>query len=451
MMRRRNFIGASGALALTAVVPGCSTGNTSGREAHEEKTHKSMKISAIAGLPVEELLNRYRQYLFDDFLPFMDAHIIDHEFGGFMCNADRMGNLISTDKRTWFDGRGLWVYAYLYNNLKNDPSYLDTARKTADLLLKMRPSGNEFWPWSYTREGRLINDSSPDIYGNLFIAEGLAEFSRATGDEQYYDLAKEIVTSCLCVYDRENYMYAVTYGPSADQLTGPRVLGHWMVFLKVATTMLYVKGDSDIEMIADRSIDALMNRHYVPDFDLMIEVLTHDMKVPEGPFSQFSYPGHIIEVLWMVMDEALRKKDQGLYDIAVKRLKRHAEVAWDDVYGGTFRCLENIDRNIWKVDKVLWEQAELLIGTMSMIEHTADPWAFDWFEKTYNYVIENFPLRKHGYPLWDVGGDRKMTFVNEAVRIENYHHPRHLMLNILSLERIIKAGGRPSFPKNNKQ
>jgi hypothetical protein len=25
-------------------------------------------------------------------------------------------------------------------------------------------------------EGRLINDSSPDIYGNLFIAEGLADF-----------------------------------------------------------------------------------------------------------------------------------------------------------------------------------------------------------------------------------------------------------------------------------
>lgn len=141
----------------------------------------------------------------------------------------------------------------------------------------------------------------------------------------------------------------------------------------------------------------------------------------------------------MVMDEAVRRKDRSLYDLAVKRFKRHIEVAWDDVYGGVFRCLENVDKNIWQVDKVLWEQAEVLIGTMNMIEHTADPWAFDWFEKTYNYVIENYPLQKYGYPLWNVGGDRKMTFVKESERVENYHHPRHLMLNIMSLERIIKA------------
>jgi len=177
-------------------------------------------------------------------------------------------------------------------------------------------------------------------------------------------------------------------------------------------------------------------------------VLNHDMTVPEGPFAQFCYAGHIIEVLWMVMDEALRRKDKGLYDLAVKRLKRHTEVAWDDVYGGLFRCLENIDLNIWQVDKVLWEQAELLIGTMNMIEHTADPWAFCWFEKTYNYVMENYPLKKHGFPLWNFSGDRKMTFVEEYERIENYHHPRHLMLNILSLERILKNGNRPLFPGN---
>ena len=69
-------------------------------------------------------------------------------------------------------------------------------------------------------------------------------------------------------------------------------------------------------------------------------------------------------------------------------------------------------------------------------------------EKTYNYVMENYPLKKHGFPLWNFSGDRKMTFVEEYERIENYHHPRHLMLNILSLERILKNGNRPLFPGN---
>jgi N-acylglucosamine 2-epimerase len=87
----------------------------------------------------------------------------------------------------------------------------------------------------------------------------------------------------------------------------------------------------------------------------------------------------------------------------------------------------------------------VLIGTLCMIEHTGDPWAFQWFDTTYRYVLDKFPLAKHGYPLWNIGGDRKVTFVENAVRVEQYHHPRHLMLNLLSLDRIIHAGGNVVF------
>jgi N-acylglucosamine 2-epimerase len=149
--------------------------------------------------------------------------------------------------------------------------------------------------------------------------------------------------------------------------------------------------------------------------------------------------------MWMVMDDALRLRDRALFDTAGERFKRHVEVAWDRVYAGVFRGLVDVDRNVWTLDKVLWAQEEVLIGTLCMIEHTADPWALEWFDRMYGYVLEKFPLAKHEHPLWDAGGDRKMTYVENAVRVENYHHPRHLMLNILSLERIMSAGGKAVF------
>jgi hypothetical protein len=62
----------------------------------------------------------------------------------------------------------------------------------------------------------------------------------------------------------------------------------------------------------------------------------------------------------------------------------------------------------------------------------------------YDYVMSTYPLKKYGFSLWMEGGDRKMTFKKHASRVENYHHPRHLMLNILALERMIKRGGRIS-------
>ena len=114
------------------------------------------------------------------------------------------------------------------------------------------------------------------------------------------------------------------------------------------------------------------------------------------------------------------------------------------VYGGAFRCLVHVDDNVWKVDKVLWLQEEVLIGTLFMIDHTGDQWARDWFSKMYTYVMDKFPLRQYGYPLWILSADRKVTFREKASRVGNFHHPRHLMLNLLALDRIIGRGNRIS-------
>lgn len=440
-MKRRNFLETFGVFTFSAVESNFATPYYKNRMPASLNS-KKRPVTSVAGFSPQELLNQYKGFLFDDFLPFMDKYVVDHEYGGFMCNANRDGSRINSNKRAWFDGRGIWIYSYFYNNFGNNPAYLAIARKTADFVLKNRPAKETaFWPWSYSRLGADIHEEQPDIYGDLFIAEGLAELSKATNTEYYWNCAKDIILHCMRIYDSKDYRYHIYYGPTTDDIPAPRVFGHWMVFLRTSTAILSVKPDLEVQEIAERSIQAMLHDHYISDFDLMIEVLTHDMKRPAGPFSQFSYTGHVIEAMWMIMHEALRKKDDNLFSVAAKHFKRHVEVAWDDVYGGVFRGLDNVDNYTWKTDKVLWAQEELLIGAMCLIEQKGDRWAFNWYDKAYKYVMENYPLKKYGYPLWNIGGDRKMTFEKEGNRIENYHHPRHLMLNIQSLERIITNNG----------
>src|SRR5690606_22197516 len=126
----------------------------------------------ITEAEIKSLQNEYSHYLFRDYLPFVHQHVVDHESGGFMCHTNSEGNNLSTHKRTWYDGRGIWVYSYLYNHFGQKPEYLDIATKTVELVLKVKSDEKDYWPWSYSRTGEDLEEQRPDIYGNLFVAEG---------------------------------------------------------------------------------------------------------------------------------------------------------------------------------------------------------------------------------------------------------------------------------------
>jgi mannose/cellobiose epimerase-like protein (N-acyl-D-glucosamine 2-epimerase family) len=394
-------------------------------------------------LKLRQLRDQYRRDLFDDFLPFMERYVIDAEYGGFRCNIDHLGNRVNHNKMSWFEGRGIWVYSFLYNNLKREQKYLDVARRSLDLIMKLRPRDTELWPKEITREGKPLTSADGEVYGDLFIAEGLAELSKATGDRAFWNEAKQILLKCVRLYDRPDYRPTIgqTYfGPSAPPFPGARIQGVWMTLIRAATQMLEMRPDPEVEAVASRCVDAITNHHYNADYELINELLNHDLTRPQNEYGQLVYTGHCVENLWMLMFEAVRRREEALFEKLAGWFKRHVEVAWDDVYGGVFRNLQNVDRNVWVVDKVLWAQEEVLIGSLLIVERRGYDWAVEMFERTNNYVREKYSLKKHGSPLWIYASDRKVSydaFLKMPKRVENFHHPRHLMLNLLSLERML--------------
>ncbi len=457
-MKRRQFLQLTGAtsalLGTNAALP--------------QAAHAAPDTSAtvyddegkIAGRTLDDMIARYRYDLFDDFLPFMHKHIIDHEYGGFMTNANRAGEQITTNKRTRYEGRGIWVYAHLYRTLAPEKKYREVARKGLEFIMAARPEGEDaLWPNQLTRTGEPLEDegmliagkrykSGGEIYDDLFLANGLAEFARATGQDQFRQEALDILTKCERLFEKDDYAPTaplVYMGEiEAPVLPGCRPLGVWMVMIRLATQMLRAGDNKHLLALADRCVESIMKHHYDEKFDLLLEVLNHDMTKPDNAYAQLVYTGHGIETLWMVMDEALRRKDRTLFDDAARLFRRTLDVAWDNVYQGWFRGCRHVDENIWILDKASWVQEEALIGLMMIIEHTGAQWAKDWLRQGYTYVIDNFPLAEHGYALWDLYPDRWVTFVEDFDRIGHFHHPRHLMLNLEALQRIQDRGGKVS-------
>jgi N-acylglucosamine 2-epimerase len=438
-VKRRAFCGMS--LALPAA--------WLGEQPDARQSPRAQASPGLPGLPLGVVRDRYRKYLFDDFLPFMHRFVIDHEHGGFMCNTDYDGTRANETKDCWFEGRGIWVYAFLYNHLARENRFLDVARRSAAFILRARPADGSFWPRQLTREGRPITPPDTAVYGALFVAEGLQELAHATAERQYRETAKRLILECVERYDRADYEPSIgqTYlGPDARAFPGARIQGVWMVLIRVITQMLEREADRDLQTVADRCVQAVVQHHYNPTFRLTNELLNHDLTRPGNEYAQLVYTGHAIETHWMLMQEALRRKDRALFNVLADRFRRHVEVAWDQVYGGVLRNLMHVDTNTWTLDKVLWAQEEVLIGSLLVYEHTGARWAMEMFERTLAYVEATYPLTTHGSPAWMYAGNRRVEFedfVKRPKRIEHYHHPRHLMLNLLSLERLIARGGKP--------
>ena len=396
----------------------------------------------IGGMSLEQLRGELKAELFNRFIPSMDSLVIDKEYGGFMCAVDGAARkLLNTNKRAWYEGRGMWTYSFLYNNFGKNPHFLEVARKSKDFILKLQPKDDSFWVGSMTREGVPIGGPG-DIYGSLFVAEGLTEYSKATGEKQYLELAKKITLSALGRYDRMDYRYPISYGPKdAPEILAPRVNGHWMIFLRSATQYLELEADADIQKVADRSVDAIMKHHLNPDYGLINEGLNHDLTLPNNEWAQFSYLGHGIETLWMVMDEAIRRKDKVLFTSAKDAFKKSTIVATDPLYGGHFGALDNVSTHTLRMDKTMWLQEEVLNGTMILMEHTQDDWAREHYAQTYSFIKEKILHPELAFVSG--GGDRTLKRYSIS-RAEHYHNPRRLMLNLLALDRMIKRGGKVS-------
>ena len=403
-------------------------------------TNHLQKIKSISDLDIERLQMEYKTALFDKFLPNMDQYVIDHDLGGFMCAVNILTReLVSTNKKTWFEGRGIWTYSFLYNHFEKDPRYLEVARKSTNFILKLLPADDRFYFSEYTKEGKPLSDVEGDIYGNLFVAEGLAEYSKASSEKQYFNEAKKIILKAVERYDRPDFYYPYK---SKSLEKAPRILGHWMILLSVATQMLRQEPDTEMEALAERCVEAIMKHHLNREYGLLNEALDHNLvPLSDNVAAQFGDIGHGCETLAFVMNYAVLKKDASLFKASSEAFKRHVEVAKDRVYGGYFLTMPNVNENVYELRKMQWLPEEILLGALTLIEHTGDEWALNTFVETEAYLRKKFARPEYAFSI--DSGDRKLDKYS-LVRAEHYHYPRQLMVSLLALDRIIARGKKPS-------
>ena len=119
----------------------------------DAQASQSQDLKKITGLDLRKLREQYKEALLGKFIPNLGKYVVDHELGGFMCSVDILTRkLDNTTKRAWVEGRGIWMYSLLYNNLDKYPGYLEIARRSKDVILKSLPADGRYYISYFNKE-----------------------------------------------------------------------------------------------------------------------------------------------------------------------------------------------------------------------------------------------------------------------------------------------------------
>ena len=83
-----------------------------------------------------KLARQYESELLDNVLPFWLEKSQDKECGGYFTCLDRDGSVFDTDKFVWLQGREVWMFAFLCNELGKRDEWLECATLGAEFLKK---------------------------------------------------------------------------------------------------------------------------------------------------------------------------------------------------------------------------------------------------------------------------------------------------------------------------
>lgn len=346
----------------------------------------------------KELANKYKTELLDSVLPFWLNNSIDKEYGGYFSCLDRDGSVYDTDKFIWLQGREVWLFSMLCNKLGKKQEWLDAAIQGAEFLKKYGHNGDYDFYFSLTREGKpLVEPYS--IFSNTFACMAFAQLAKATGSEEYAEIARRIFKRIL---ERRGN----PKGKWCKAVPGTRPMKDFalpMIICNMALEVEEIINDPELlEKTIDECLHEVLDVFYQPDLGCMLEnVSSLDNSRLDCFEGREINPGHDLEALWFMMNLGIRRNNKALINKCVEISLSVIEIGWDKGYGGIFYFLDSKGVPQQKLEwdqKLWWVHIESAIAMIKGYQLTGNKECLEWFKKLDVYMWSRFKDPLH--PEW---------------------------------------------------
>lgn len=374
---------------------------------------------------LEEWARFYRNTLLNDVVPFWFPRCVDTQNGGFKHCLDADGTVVDTDKSVWAQGRMAWMLLTLYNTWEPRSEWLDWAQQGLDFLLRhgFDTDGRMFF--TLTQEGRPIRKRRY-AYSESFMCIASAAMYRATGDQQWHDMAWKLF--------RFFVDWNFTPGRMPPKFCDTRPLtgiGPRMIALTTAQSLRTDLGQSpELTAWIDRCLHEIETLFVKHEQQVVMETVTPDGEISDHFDGRLLNPGHAIEAAWFVMEEGTFRHDQRLIDLGCQMLDYSWRRGWDEEFGGLFYFRDVQHRPVqeyWHDMKFWWPHNEAIIATLMAWKLTGRTRYADWHQQVHDWSFKNFADPQHGewFGYLHRDGRRSNTLKGNHWK-SFFHHPRML-------------------------
>ncbi|EHG20928.1 hypothetical protein HMPREF9332_01935 [Alloprevotella rava F0323] len=342
------------------------------------------------------LAEQYKSELLDKVVPFWLDKSQDHEFGGYFTCLDRDGSVYDTDKFIWLQGREVWMFAKLYNEVEHKQEWLDCAVQGAEFLKKYGHDGQLNWYFALDREGQPLVEPY-NIFSYTFAVIAFGQLAIATGNKEYEEIARKTFDIVLSRVDnpKARWNKAVPGSRSLKTFDLP------MILCNVALEIEPLLEPDFLRQTIDTCLHEVLDVFYRPEIGLVVEALGKDGELVDSFDGRKLNPGHAIESTWFIMDLGKRLNRPDLIEKAVEISLAEVEYGWDEQYGGIFYFMDRLGKPRHELEfdqKLWWVHIETLISMLKGYQLTGNPKCLEWFERVHDYTWKHFA--DPDYPEW---------------------------------------------------
>jgi N-acylglucosamine 2-epimerase len=344
-----------------------------------------------------QLLSKlYKEELLENVIPFWLTKSQDTKNGGYYTCLDRTGKVFDTDKFVWLQGREVWLFSMLCNNLEKNPEWLKCAVQGGEFLKKYGHDSKYNWYFSLTQEGKPIIEPY-NIFSYTFATMAFGQLSKATGNQEYADIARKTFDIILSKVNNPKGKWDKSH-------PGTRSLKNFalpMILCNLSLEIEHLLDEDFLNKTIDTCIHEVMDVFYRPELGLVVENLTLDNKLSDTFEGRVLNPGHAIEAMWFIMDLGVRLKRPALIEKAAGIAVKMVEYGWDYKYGGIFYFLDRLGHPTQQLEwdqKLWWVHVETLISMLKGYQLTGSQDCLKWFEIIHEYTWDHFKDKE--YPEW---------------------------------------------------